>query len=419
MNVSEADHAFFITRDTSADPRRGPRLAFDPEGVLHRPLTQFAEFARRRLADESVRSYLSALCRYFTWLRHSRAPSRRWDTQSTRVRADVLEYLVAVFGCHVREHRLGFMTVRLTGGQRSGVSGFLSALRLFYSAMVTEGLYGGLNPLGRHLVTQDASGNDLNDTAKSSLTEFPKMPLVSGCVAEPRSSRQRDGRREHGATNRLTDAYFVIVDERWTPQPVDDYGFPARIFAAGEKARWRLREVLITRLLFETGARVHEICALTLGDWLARGLRQEATSINKGSNQRRVKFVRWSASTTKLLQRYFDGDRLEADPTHRTRSTYLAQAKRQSQLLHKVPLFLTAQGGALTAKTFRDLYWRLQSHRSGRASRLSRRLSMRSGPSYADWAEFYHEPRGSKQVSAARRSPRHFAAPAACSRHRP
>jgi hypothetical protein len=112
MNVSEAEHAFFVTRVTPPDSQKCRRLVFDPEGVLHGPLTQFAEFAQCRLADESVRSYLSALCRYFTWLRCTRTPPRRWNAGATRVRADVLEYLVAALGCHVREHRLGFMTVR-------------------------------------------------------------------------------------------------------------------------------------------------------------------------------------------------------------------------------------------------------------------------------------------------------------------
>ena len=49
-----------------------------------------------------------------------------------------------------------------------------------------------------------------------------------------------------------------------------------------------------------------EVLALTLGDWQAWGLRQTACARNKGSRQRRAKFVRFSPDTAKLLRRYAD-----------------------------------------------------------------------------------------------------------------
>ena len=47
-STSEAGHAFFVTRVASPGSQKCQRLVFDPEGVLHRPLTQFASFAQRR-----------------------------------------------------------------------------------------------------------------------------------------------------------------------------------------------------------------------------------------------------------------------------------------------------------------------------------------------------------------------------------
>jgi integrase len=349
MSSRSAGTSFFAARSPTSSASMPQHLVFDGAGVLHRPLTSFARFAQQRLAQESVRSYLSALCRYFTWLQQAGERGRPWNRTSAQVRADVMEYLVAALGCQVREHRLGFMTVRLTSGQRSVVSGFLSALRLFYASMAAGKLYRGANPLARHLALQDAPEKQVGLTEE---TRHPRMPVVSGCEADGRLRQPRND------SARLTDCYFVIVNERWTPQPIDDPGFPARIFAAGERTQWRLREVLVTRLLFETGARVHEVCALTLGDWFSRGLKQEATCINKGSGRRRVKFVRWSPQTTKLLLRYFDGERRSADPDGFTLNDHVAKAKSNSQSLFDIPLFLTARERGLSAKTFRDLYWR-------------------------------------------------------------
>jgi hypothetical protein len=152
------------------------------------------------------------------------------------------------------------MAVRLTSGQRSLVSGFLSALRLFYTAMAADQVYRGTNPLARHLALQDAPEKQVALTEEA---QHPRMPLVSGCETDSRLRQSRDN------SSRLTECYFVIVNERWIPQPIDDPGFPARIFAAGERTQWRLREALITRLLFETGARVHEVPTLEPGDYEA------------------------------------------------------------------------------------------------------------------------------------------------------
>ncbi|MBO0790285.1 MAG: hypothetical protein J2P36_04975, partial [Ktedonobacteraceae bacterium] len=50
------------------------------------------------------------------------------------------------------------------------------------------------------------------------------------------------------------------------------------------------------------------------GDWIARGLLQEANAFSKGSHRKRVKFLRFSSDTGKLLRRYFDEERRLHDP---------------------------------------------------------------------------------------------------------
>ena len=66
---------------------------------------------------------------------------------------------------------------------------------------------------------------------------------------------------------------------------------------------------------------------LSLHDWAARGLLQEAQAFSKGSHGRRIKFVRFSAATAQLLRRYFDTERRQLDCNHYTLDEYLGSPK--------------------------------------------------------------------------------------------
>jgi integrase len=83
------------------------------------------------------------------------------------------------------------------------------------------------------------------------------------------------------------------------PLVVDDPPLPAWLLNHGQPAGWVLRDMVVTRLLFETGGRISEVTGLTLGDWDERGLQQEASI---------------SAETAKLRRRYCDGKRRPARP---------------------------------------------------------------------------------------------------------
>jgi len=119
-----------------------------------------------------------------------------------------------------------------------------------------------------------------------------------------------------------------------------------------------VREQVVTRVLFDSGARVSEVVGLTLGDWEARGRSVNATAFSKGSHGRRVKELRFAADTAKLLARYFDGERRMLDHSHRVTADYLRLRDAGRVDLYDVPRFLSAQGTSLTAKNYRDNYWR-------------------------------------------------------------
>src|SRR5258708_30615079 len=92
---------------------------------------------------------------------------------------------------------------------------------------------------------------------------------------------------------------------------------------------------------------------------------QEANTFSKGSYGKRVKLLRFSAETAKLLRRYFDGERRVLDPSHHTLDEYLAKARREQMDLQSVPLFLSGQRTPLSAKTYREHAWNPACHAAG------------------------------------------------------
>jgi integrase len=120
---------------------------------------------------------------------------------------------------------------------------------------------------------------------------------------------------------------------------------------------WSLREECVLRILFESGCRISEAVGLTLGDWMARGMLQEANAFNKGSHGTRTKFLRFSSDTSKLLRRYFDEERRRYDHDGRTLADYVQCAKSQQIDTNAVPLFLSVRGTPLSDKTFRENFW--------------------------------------------------------------
>ena len=233
-------------------------------------------------------------------------------------RRQVADHLRGRLKCKVRPHRLGIEVVSLTDGSASSVRIFLSAAKLFYRVMYESRMYPDKNPLVQLTVLDQAGTND----------EFAPMPERSG-VAPPRHRR-------------LSDSYFRIEGGDWVPRVIDDPRFPALILMAGKQVSgWTLRETCVTRLLFESGARISEVVGLTLADWVTRGTRQEATAFNKGSHGRRTKFLRFSSDTAKLLRRYFDTDRRAVDHTHRGLEEYARLAELGALDARDVPVFLT------------------------------------------------------------------------------
>lgn len=317
-------------------------VVYNCTGQLHYELTRFTKV---QLDCQTIRVYLYALLPYFTWLdtdKQQLKSRRHWQEAPEQIQQAVEDYLVQQMSCFLQQHINGCQLVRLTDKTPSKIRTFLAALKCFYKHMKQLGYYPYANPL------VDSSAEILV-TVNECLEEVvqpPRMPSISG-VQEPHPRK------------RLTDNYYKLIGDEWIPQIINNPNLPRQILEGGRQlSGWGWREEVVTRLLFETGARVSEIVGLTLCDWVERGMQQEASAFSKGSKGRRIKFIRFSNDTAKLLQRYFNEERIKYDSNGYTLHDYLQVEKLAQADLRGVPIFITTQKTALTAKNYRDNYWK-------------------------------------------------------------
>jgi integrase len=308
-------------------------VVVDGAGRPHLPLTRFYDLALQGLSDGAARTYLNVLLPYFTylatddWRRHR---GDRWDSPPEAVQQSVRDYLVYRLACKVR-WRETYEQVSLTASSPSSVRVFLSALKLFYQAMRRIKCYPYPHPL--------------IDKATSLLREVEQeehfsggsrhMPQISG-VEEPLPQRSSEN-------------YFRLVDGDWIPQPIDDPKLHKQLLEGFFNTGLCLRDQIVIRMAYESGARIGEILKLTVGDWRGRGARQEALACSKGSRGRRIKAIRFSSSTAKMLLQYLNTDRLSLDRTHR----------RLDALEGDDPLFLSRRRKPYSYEAFKPHWYKL------------------------------------------------------------
>jgi integrase len=126
-------------------------------------------------------------------------------------------------------------------------------------------------------------------------------------------------------------------------------------------------ELCIARTLFESGARISEVCGLTAADWSVSDFLTRFASVDKGSNGRRTKFLLVSAPTAKMYRMYFHESRraLSRSPEAWSIGQLEALLRSGSQQLHSIPIFLTSRGTAMSPRLFRDHYWRPALRKAG------------------------------------------------------
>ncbi len=304
-----------------------------------------------RVSPKTVQTYLYSLQLFFSWLDTDTWQIRAghtWDAPPQQVRHAIDDYLVSQLQCKVLPNPQGWKYVAITVGTRSTLRIFLAALKMFYQIMRQHGLYHFTNPLVDSMSATIAAALAHLDHEADPQSP-PRMPDQSG-VEAPRNK----------PSHRLTDTYYKLERDEWMPRIIDDPKLPGLILEGGQKLSLkytRQRDEVVTWLLFDTGARVSEVCGLMVGDWAALGTHTKARAFSKGSFGQRVKTISFYNDTVVLLKRYFDEERIRFDPHAYRLADYLLLAKYQQVDLQTIPLFLSTQGTQLTPKAYREHYW--------------------------------------------------------------
>ncbi|PFF33692.1 integrase [Bacillus cereus] len=294
-------------------------LVFNCENVPFLPLTDHYHDCIGRIDKSTALSYLKRLLPFFSWLDQSsnyQGNRVQWNEPPEAIRIAVEDYLMNEMGCKIREKDT-FRFVKRTSKSPNTVNYFLSALKSFYKSLIRLKHYNYTNPL----IDSYAILGDYKSQTESVRKDKPRMPAEAGTEdAIPH--------------RRLTDSYFKLIDEEWQPEIIDDPYLPSQVYQAGKKVNWSLREVVIARMLFETGSRASEVIELTIGDYRSRKDFQEVSTFNKGSHGKRVKFLRFGKDTVKLLMQYINKERVNYDKLQRTFEALPSEA----------PIFLTELG---------------------------------------------------------------------------
>lgn len=306
-------------------------IVLDKERQPFLPLTVFYKEALGRIADSSAESYLKTLYMFFTWLRtNSNFQGRiiNWDDEPQVVRVAIEDFLINETHCKIKtSDSKTYYNVSLTNKSPNTVSRLLSALKSFYKIMIHVSMYPYSNPL----IDAHAILEDYKTQIEGVREGKPRMPKEAG-TEEPLPRRSR----------RLTDSFFKVLNGEWKPHIIDNPHLPFMIYKAGEDRNWKLRDEIIIRMLFQTGARATEVIQLTFGDYNARADKNEFSTFNKGSHGKRTKFLKVDNDTLKLLERYINGDRKKADKSN----------ININSIPEGTPLFLNQYGNPYTYDAF-------------------------------------------------------------------
>jgi integrase len=309
-------------------------IVVDPEGRPHLPLTRFYAQTAQILSDGAARTYLNQLLPYFhylatnDWRRHRRDA---WDSPPEAVRESVRDYLVEILYCKAHPKET-CQFISLTAKSPSTVRVFLSALKQFYHVALRSGWYAYphplIDPVAHFLLEVEAE-------ERLAAGSRPKMPQRSG-VEDP---------QHHYASEN----YFRLVQGDGKPEPIDDPDLHLLLRQGFTLAHFCLRDQIVVRMAYESGARIREILRLTVSDWRKRGCKQEAWACSKGSHGRRVKTIRFSLTTARMLHAYVNTERIKFD----------RQSRRLDTLDDTDALFLSSRGNPYDYEAFKGHWYTL------------------------------------------------------------
>lgn len=325
-----------------------PFHVIDHKGMPHIELTIYACHAQEFHSIKTALSYAREIVAFASWVESSQIALRQGWTllgKPNEIRSLVSFFLTQEMKCIVAigKDKLGFDTRRIepTWETNRSIERLFAALRSFYGVLQTKGFYSSSNPME-------------GDGASDLIAEAKRRNIADFVAIHGRGPMHSDSGVDKFKKIRNSAAYFRLRGDQWTPSVIDDPTLLNTVLSAGEKWGWKLREICLVRILFDTGCRIHEACALTLADWGSGGFQKELRAISKGSHGLRVKQLFISDRTVKVLQRYVSEERSKFDSDHRT---FVEFNRMSTAELTKTPIFLTRIGTAINADHFRRNYW--------------------------------------------------------------
>lgn len=246
----------------------------------------------------------------------------------------------------------------------SGLRVLRAALRDFYRLMREHGYYPYRNPMVSDLL-EGLTRERLRHLGASGAPDQAGIRGAShrDTALQPRATF-RDGRRLPWSVDALVSQPRAIAGLNAALDAMLALPTPARPGRAHQRGHSRptlsLRDKAVLTLLRYTGARVSEVCTMTVGGYRSHtreGIAGQAILVDKGSQGREVKTVHFIAAVQDVLLAYLREERPRYDPLRRTRLCDLHDAD---------PFFLTADGTPYTRTAFmrhwRKVYPRVRRH---------------------------------------------------------
>ena len=325
------NHYYHVKCPEGVVSKKFKLIVFDKHRKPFLPLTVFYKEALGRISDSSAESYLKTLYPFFTWLHKGsnyQGKTVKWNDETHIIRVAIEDFLMNEAHCKIAtSDSKTYYNVKLTNKSPNTVSRFLSALKSFYKIIIHVKMY----PYPNLLIDAQAILDEYQTQIEGVREGKPRMPKEAG-TEEPFPQRAR----------RLTDSFFKVINGEWKPQIIDDPHLPFMIYKAGQDSKWKLRDEIITRMLFQTGARAREVIELTFGDYRARYDKGEFATFNKGSDGKRTKFLKVDNDTLKLLDRYIHGERKKVDRIR----------LKLNDIPDETPIFLNQYGSPYTYDAF-------------------------------------------------------------------
>jgi site-specific recombinase XerD len=330
-----------------ASPYR--RLVLDRDWHPVGPLNEWYRLRAGVGAPSTRDTYLRVLTPFFGFLLLN---EWAWDAEPPLVREFTRAYLQAI-GCVLRRDRErdGFSVAVTARAPLSpgSLALFLAAARDLYEVLI-DGEWDAQSEAHRsYYAYANPMYSEVLRRWKRDHVRFVQnagAPAWAGIRSENRASTQH---RPIG--------YFRARGQVWQPRVAGE-AKAVRVLI-GAAIRYMidvapLRERVILRLLNETGARLHEVLAMTAGGY-RKGHSQlvgvRALLRNKGSLGREIKPVSFEAETDYLLHRYVRTERCRHDGERRASI---------DDLRDRDPLFLSRRGNQLSDSGFRIQWKRLR-----------------------------------------------------------